>query len=111
MKRREFIKTGAVAAGLVGSLKFLPSLAAAESDSPKPPTPDAGDNRSADYLRRAQSDQFLPKPPVVADSTPADAVKISPMPLSERVRRKIVPRRGFCSLSPNSGALLSGPEP
>ncbi len=108
MKRRDFIKTGAVAAGIAGSLKFLPSLTAAESDSQKPPAPGAGDNRSADYLRRAQEDKFLPKPPVVADSSPADAVKISPMPLAERVRRKIVPRRGFCSLSPSSGALLSG---
>ena len=32
MKRRDFLKTGAVAAGLAGSLKFLPSLKAAESD-------------------------------------------------------------------------------
>jgi hypothetical protein len=60
------------------------------------------DNRSADYLRRAQGDKFLPKPPVLV------AVSISPMPLAERVRRKIVPRRGFCSLAPASGALLSG---
>jgi len=30
------------------------------------------------------------------------------MPLAERIRRKIVPRRGFCSLAPGSGALLSG---
>ena len=108
MKRRDFIKTGAVAAGLASSLKLLPTLTAAESDSPRPPAPGAGDNRSADYLRRAQGDKFLPKPPVAADSSPPDAVKISPMPLAERVRRKIVPRRGFCSLSPGSGALLSG---
>ena len=103
MKRRDFLKTGAVAAGLAGSLKLFPALAANESGSQTP-----GDNRFADYLRRAQEDKFLPKPPVVADSSPADALKISPMPLAERVRRKIVPRRGFCSLSPTSGALLSG---
>ncbi len=30
------------------------------------------------------------------------------MPLAERVRRKIVPLRGFCSLALDSGALLSG---
>ena len=102
MKRRDFIKTGAVAAGLAGSLKFLPSLKAAEGDSPKSPAPGAEENRSADFLRRAQSDQFLPKPPVSV------AASIPPMPLAERVRRKIVPRRGFCSLSPGSGALLSG---
>src|ERR1035441_2545307 len=108
MKRRDFIKTGAVAAGIAGSLKFLPSLAAAESDSQTPSEKMTGENRSADYLRRAQEDKFLPKPPVVADSYQPDAVKISPMPLAERVRRKIVPRRGFCSLMPGDGALLSG---
>ena len=108
MKRRDFLKTGAVAAGLAGSLKFLPSLKAAESDSPTSSGKTPGDNRSADYLRRAQEDKFLPKPPVFAESSQPDAVKISPMPLAERVRRKIVPRRGFCSLSPGSGALLSG---
>jgi len=108
MKRRDFIKTGAVAAGLASSLKLLPSLTAAENDSPKPPAPGTGENRSADFLRRAQSDQFLPKPPVFADSSGPGDVRISPMPLAERVRRKIVPRRGFCSLSPGSGALLSG---
>jgi len=102
MKRRDFIKTGAVTAGLAGTLKFLPSLQAAESESPKPPAPGAGENRSADYLRWAQSDQFLPKPPAPV------AVSMAPMPLAERVRRKIVPKRGFCSLTPGSGALLSG---
>ena len=30
------------------------------------------------------------------------------MPLAERVRRKIVPRRGFCSLTPGTGGLISG---
>jgi hypothetical protein len=102
MKRRDFLKTGAVAAGLAGSLKFLPTLKAAETDPQNPATAGAGDNLTADYLRRAQSDQFLPKRPVSV------APSIAPMPLAERVRRKIVPRRGFCSLSPASGALLSG---
>ncbi len=108
MRRRDFIKTGAVAAGLAGSLKLLPSLTAAESESQKPPARGAEDNRSADYLRRAQGGKFLPKPPVVVDSSGPGDMRISPMPLAERVRRKIVPRRGFCSLSPSSGALLSG---
>ncbi|HEX5399709.1 MAG TPA: glycoside hydrolase N-terminal domain-containing protein, partial [Verrucomicrobiae bacterium] len=114
MRRRDFIKTGAAAAGLATSLKFLPSLSAAENDSPiSPPlsgTP-LGDNRSADFLRRAQSDPFLPKPPVVADSSAPGELRISPMPLAERLRRKIVPQRGFCSLMPGSGALLCGNGP
>ncbi len=108
MKRREFLRTGAVAAGVAGSLKYLPPLHAAENDSPKPPSPGADENRSADYLRRAQSDQLLPKPPVAADSLRSGDVKISPMPLAERLRRKIVPRRGICSVAPGNGTLLSG---
>ena len=103
MKRRDFLKTSAAAAGLVGSLKIAPMLAAAESDSPKtsgqtvtPPT----DNRPADYLHRMQGEPFLPTPPV-----PARSYEISPMPLAERVRRKIVPQRGFCSSAP--GDLVS----
>ena len=102
MKRRDFIKTGAVAAGLASSLKFLPSLTAAESDSPQSPTSGSGDNRSAEFLRRAKSEPLLPKPTAFADSS------VSPMPMAERVRRKIVPRRGFCSLTPGDGALLCG---
>ena len=103
MKRRDFIKTGAVAAGLAGSLKLFPALAASESDPTEPSGQAAAlpeDNRSADYLRRAQEDKFLPKPPTFADSSQPDAVQISPMPLAERVKRKIVPRRGFCSIAP-----------
>ncbi len=105
MKRRDFIKTGAVAVGAMGSLKIVPMLAAAESDSPKtgaPPT----DNRPAEYLHRVQGDPFLPKPPALARSYP-----ISPMPLAERVRRKFVPQRGFCSIAPGdlvSESLISG---
>jgi hypothetical protein len=111
MKRRDFLKRSSVAIGLAGSLDLLPSLMAGESSPPKssgqtgaPPE----DNRSADYLRRAQGDKFLPKPPVFAESSQPDAVKIGPMPLAERVRRKIVPRRGFCSLAPGNGGLISG---
>jgi hypothetical protein len=111
MKRRDFLKTGAVAAGLASSLKLAPSLMASASDPPKPSGPTGGpaeDNRSADYLRRAQQDKLLPKPPVLAEPDGPAALRVTPMPLAERVRRKIVPRRGFCSLAPSSGALLSG---
>jgi alpha-L-fucosidase 2 len=106
MKRRDFIKTGAVAAGVVGALEVIPSFAASESDPQTPPGKTPADNRSADYLRRVQEDKFLPKPPL-----PARTYTISPMPLAERVRRKIVPQRGFCSIAPGnlaSEALISG---
>jgi alpha-L-fucosidase 2 len=111
MKRRDFIKKSTVAAGLAGSLKLLPPLEAAES-GPQKPTGQTGalpeGNRSTDILGRAQQDQFLPKPPAVAQSSRPGAIQIAPMPLAERIKRQIVPQRGFCSLSPGSGALLSG---
>jgi alpha-L-fucosidase 2 len=105
MKRRKFIKTSTVAAGLVGSLEISPLLAADEKESPKTGAPSA-DNRPAEYLNRVQGDQFLPDPPEAGRSYP-----ISAMPLEERVRRKIVPQRGFCSIAPGdlvSEALTSG---
>jgi alpha-L-fucosidase 2 len=109
MRRRDFLKTGAVAAGLAGSQSLFPPLLANEISPPKPSGPTGArpeDNRSAEYLRRAQQDKFLPKPPVFAEIP--SVVRVSPMPLAERVKRKIVPRRGFCSLAPGNGALLSG---
>ena len=30
------------------------------------------------------------------------------MPLAERIKRKIVPQRGFCSIAPGNDVLLSG---
>ncbi|MGO9109069.1 MAG: glycosyl hydrolase family 95 catalytic domain-containing protein [Thermoguttaceae bacterium] len=108
MKRRDFLKKSSVAVGLAGSLKLAPPLTAAESNPTMPSGQTGGlpeDNRSVDYLRRAQEDKFLPKPPALAESYGKADVRISPMPLAERVKRKIVPRRGFCSIAP--GATLS----
>jgi alpha-L-fucosidase 2 len=105
MKRRNFVKTSAAAAGLVGSFEILPLLAATEEESPG-----SGalltDNRPAEYLNRVQGAPFLPKLPAAGKSYP-----IPPMPLEERIRRKIVPQRGFCSITPGdlvSQALTSG---
>ena len=92
MKRREFLKS--VAVGVVGSLKISPALMAGETNSAKPGAL-SGDNRPAEYLHRVQGNRFRPKPPA-----PARTYPISPMPLAERVRRKLVPERGFCSLAP-----------
>jgi len=104
MKRRDFLKTSAATAGLVGSLTIEPILGAADRDS-QTGAPLA-DIRPAEYLNHVQGDPVLPKPPELAQPYP-----ISPMPLAERVRRKIVPRRGFCSITPgelvNEG-LISG---
>ena len=108
MERRDFLKTSVVAAGLAGALETLEPLTAA-ADSPAPPaSPDSSgaENRSANFLNRAQADPLLPKAPVVVEA--AGAVKITPMPLAERIRQKIVPQRGFCSIAPGNDALLSG---
>jgi alpha-L-fucosidase 2 len=105
MKRRKFIKTSAAAATLVGSLEISPLLAASENESPKAGGP-LTDNRPDEYLTRMQGGPFLPKPPEVGRSYP-----ISPIPLAERARQKIVPLRGFCSIAPGklvSEALTSG---
>ena len=79
MKRREFIKKSAVAAGYASSIRLLPMLAASES--------------------RAQ---------IASIPTDLSAATISPMPLAERIRRRIVPQRGFCSIAPGNDALISG---
>jgi alpha-L-fucosidase 2 len=99
MKRRDFVKSGAATAGLVGSSSLL--LATAEGCG-EIGGADQEDIRSADYLSRARSDRLLPKPPVHASGT------ISPMPVEERIRREIVPERGFCSLAPDGDPLICG---
>ena len=105
MKRRKFFKTSAAVAGLMASMEISPLLAAEGKESPETGTLDA-DNRPAEYLKRAQKAPFLPKPPVSGKPYP-----ISPMSLAERVRRKIVPQHGFCSITPGTlvrEALTSG---
>jgi alpha-L-fucosidase 2 len=109
MKRRDFLKTSGTAAGVVGALNVSSALAAAQGQPRATPThagaPPA-DHRPARYMSRAQSDRFLPAPPAPARSYP-----IAPMPLAERVRRKIVPPRGFCSIAPAdtvSESLVAG---
>jgi len=102
MRRRDFLKKGTVAVGLASSPKLVPPLMASES-SPQKVSQISGP--SADYLRRVQRDEFLPGPPAFAESSRPAGVQISPMPLAERIKRKIVPRRGFCSIAP--GATLS----
>ena len=105
MKRRKFVKTSAAAAAMVGSLELLPSLIIDEKESPNTEKPLA-DNRPAEYLNRVQRAPFLAKKPVTGKS-----YQIQPMPLAERVSRKIVPKLGFCSITPGelvSEALTSG---
>jgi len=110
VKRRDFLTRGTAAAGLAGSTELLKPLEAAQSAAPKPTQSAAKaqsaheEIRSADYLRRAKQDKYLPKPPAFRESS--GPIPVSPMPLAERLRRNVVPRRGFCSISPASDALL-----
>jgi alpha-L-fucosidase 2 len=122
MRRRDFLRKGTVAAaGVASSPMFLPPLTASESGPKKPSqissqiSGQAGaareESRSIDYLRRARADESLPKLPVLAESYRPVDVQISPMLLAERLKRKIVPRRGFCSIAPGrtvSEGLTSG---
>ena len=120
MKRRDFIKKSAVAVGLAGSPQLLPPLMASEGASPKADSAPVAanavseENRSAEYLRRARADRFLPKPAEFAESELTPAVRVNPMPLGERIKREIVPRRGFCSTAPGtnvSEGLTTGNGP
>ncbi|MGB8491644.1 MAG: glycoside hydrolase N-terminal domain-containing protein [Bacteroidales bacterium] len=107
MKRRNFLKKGAVAASLVsipGSLLPLTSCKSQKSTGTA-----KEEIRSADYLKKIKSEKNLPKPIVPLESYQTSAgVQIFPMKLADRIRKNIVPRRGFCSLAPRGDALISG---
>ncbi|MEJ2544181.1 MAG: hypothetical protein P8Y99_08945 [Calditrichaceae bacterium] len=93
MKRRNFLKKSIAAAGIVGSAELLLNTSQTLASTGTTQT----DNRPAEYLRRVQEESFIPYPPAPARSYP-----VSPMPLSERVGKKIVPQRGFCSIAPGN---------
>ena len=110
MKRRVFLKKSAVAASLVsipGS--FLP-MTACKSQNQSSGSMVAAEKeiRTSEYLDRVRADKYLPGPPVFAKSKLTPAIQISPMPLEDRIKRKIVPQRGFCSLAPGGESLSSG---
>jgi len=103
MKRRVFLRNSAIAMGLVGTPSFLRAANGGINRNSLPLSGvDLVEIRSAKYLRQGQLSQFLPKLPESVSAS------ISPMPLEERIKRKIVPQRGFCSLAPGGDSLLSG---
>ncbi len=112
MKRREFLKKGTMVAGLASSPSLVLPAIAEEAAKKKPSqNPRAAgaapkEIRSAEYLRRARTNEYLAKVPVQVEAHGLDGLRISPMPLGERLRLKIVPRRGFCSIAPAADALL-----
>ncbi len=103
MKRRVFLKNGAITAGLVGSSSLLLTTSDGCSQNVSQMAGvDLEEIRSAEYLRRAQSDPYLSKLPQFAN------LQFIPMPLEERISRKIVPQRGLCSLTPGGDVYRSG---
>jgi len=117
MKRRDFLTKGPLAVGLASSPGLLKTLLASETGSTESTktsqeTAKAPEEiRSPEYLRRAKDEQFPPKMPAFAASYLSADVNVSPMLLEERLRRGIVPRRGFCSTIPGttvSEGLTSG---
>ena len=117
MRRRDFLAKGTLAAGLAGSTGLLKPLMASETQPQKPsaapekaPKP-AEEIRSPEFLNRSRKEKFPPKVPEFAASHLSPDVRVSPMPLEERLRRGIVPLQGFCSLIPGttiSEGLTSG---
>ncbi|HEY6907062.1 MAG TPA: hypothetical protein VI230_06305, partial [Ignavibacteriaceae bacterium] len=112
MKRRVFIKKSAITAGLVGSSSLLLTTVAGCNENS---SQNSGrkrvvqkEIRSDEYLKRMKSDKSLTKKPVFAESYLPEKSLIKSMPLKERLKRNIVPKRGFCSLAPGGEALSSG---
>src|SRR5690242_15061255 len=111
MKRRDFLKKSTVVAGLASSPGLIVPLVAEQARTQRASkarrqTGEAQEIRSPEYLQNALADEYSPKPPVLKSSCFSAGAKIAPMPLAERLRRNIVPRRGFCSIAPGSDALL-----
>lgn len=112
MNRRDLLKKGTIVAGLASSSNLvLPALGEPMAEQkpsldsrPRPAEPE--EIRTTDFLRRARAEKYLPKPPAIRKVNGAAGVSISPMPLEERLRRGIVPRRGFCSIAPAAGAVF-----
>jgi hypothetical protein len=122
VKRRDFlVKSTAAVVGLAGSDKLLQASTAGEGGQQSsaqvssPPTAKTGTvsgrGSSVAHPGSTAKSKFPPKPPVFAASRLSPEVKVTPMPLSDRLRRGIVPRQGFCSTIPGttvSEGLTSG---
>ena len=120
MKRRDFLKRGTLAAGLVSAPNLLVPLANGDTEMQQaPPASDRGpalpeEIRSREFLRRERAEKYLPEPAELREVRGAGDVLISPMPLNERLKRNLVPSLGFCSREPGrttSQGLTSGNGP
>lgn len=117
MKRRDFLQKGTLVAGIAGTKTMMAPLLTAESKASTIEKARAKASirpkelRSADYLRRARSLKFPEKSLAIRKSETAAGVLVSAMPLEERLKRNVVPKKGFCSLAPGktvSDGVTSG---
>jgi len=120
MKRRQFLKGGTIAAGIVGTSNLIAPFATSEAaaqtavSSSKRASAPPEEIRSTEFLRRERTEQSLLKKAAFRDVRGANDVVISPMPIEERLKRNLVPRLGFCSREPGrstSQGLTSGNGP
>jgi alpha-L-fucosidase 2 len=120
MKRREFLKRGSLAVGVVSAPNLLVPLANGDTETRKAsPASDRGpalpeDIRSPEYLRRERTGKGLSQSAEFRELHGTADVLISPMPLEERLRRNLVPQNGFCSREPGrttAQGLTSGNGP
>jgi alpha-L-fucosidase 2 len=125
MRRRDFLKKSSAAAiALAGSQKMLQASTAGvhgQQDSSQVSGPPAArtavvyDQGSlVAHVGSTPESAFLPKPPLMAQSLLPAKQRTRPMPLDERVRRGVVPKRGMCSVNPGRSTregLVSGNGP
>ena len=118
MKRRVFLKKGTYAAGFVGSMNFIAPFTLKgmdfkkQSRIPEQSTSLKGMKKPVGKknanIKLQYGNEILPKKPVLAQSKLPPEIRISAMPLEERLKRNVVPRRGFCCTSPGGEAIISG---
>src|ERR1035438_6389953 len=117
MKRKDFLRKGTLVAGLASSQTLFAPLLTGETEAGKPaPSRPPGkaapkEVRTPEYLKRARVQKYPPKLPTIRESETGDSISVSPMPLTDRLKRNIVPRKGFCSMEPGktvSDGVTSG---
>ena len=120
MKRRDFLKKGTLAAGVVSSPGLLAPVLGAEvnvQDAPATASPAAARPqhfRSENLPHHEQVDGQVTRLATIRESRGAGDVLVLPMPLEERLKRNLVPRQGFCSREPGhttSQGLTTGNGP
>src|SRR3569623_1641670 len=113
MKRRDLLKAGAAAAAFAGTVPVRVAAGTTATDSPGaapavPPPPVS--QVSARPLPAGLERELLPKAPLPLRGK-SSGPTIRQMSVQERERRRIVPRRGVCSIAPGKpfrDTLLSG---